>query len=71
MKPCPICSRDISENKELCLACKTTYGSLANFLAAQTPAEVTTTIVEEPTKRVRKPRAKKVADFLVSAGAIA
>lgn len=50
-KPCPICGKTISANKELCFACFTEHGSLAAYEAKQTPA------VAE--KKPRKPRAKK------------
>jgi hypothetical protein len=50
-KPCPICGRTISANKELCLDCFTKHGSLAEYLAKMAPPE--------PEKKTRKPRAKK------------
>ena len=61
MKPCPICSRNISKNKELCMECKTAHGSLEAYTLKQTAAAEA---IPAP-KKARKPRAKKAIPVAV------
>ena len=59
-KPCPICGRTISANKDLCFNCFTEHGSLEAYNAKMAPPEP----VAE--KKTRKPRVKKEASVEIA-----
>ncbi len=60
-KPCPICGRTISVNKELCFACFSAHGTLANYEELMTRLSEFKKEDEPVPVKVRKPRAKKEA----------